>query len=238
MEVPAHIWKALDTAYAEIEAGNLETAQAGLKKVVETTPDVPEVHFLLGNLAMEQEAYQEAVDAYKAAVALDDTYTDAHHALAAAATEAGDNELALKHNLAVWALDSQADINLPGDTMQEALRVIEGEAENLLAGLEAPYCDRLADVPVQIQERPSEAMVRAGEDPRALVIFTPSAATLVTASDVPAPPEHIILYWTNILDAADDDDGLTEELEITLLNEVARFYDLDDDALEALGLFE
>ncbi len=237
MEVPAHIWKALDTAYAEIEAGNLETAEAGLKKVIESTPDVPEVHFLLGNLAMEQEAYQEAIDAYKIAVGLDDTYADAHHALGGAASEAGDSELALKHNLAVWALDSQADIDLPKDTMQEALRVIEGEAENLLAGLEAPYCDRLADVPVQIQERPSEEMVRAGEDPRALVVFT-AATTSEPSGDVPAPPEHIILYWTNILDAADDDDGLTEELEITMLNELARFYDLDEDALEALGLFE
>lgn len=219
-----------------MEAGNLEEAEKRLKAITKTTPEVPEVHFLLGNLFVEKEDFDEAMAAYTRAVELDDTYADAHHALADVARECGEEEMAMEHALKVWALDAAADTELPEEVLQEALQMIEGEAERVLSALPDRFRKLLVDVPILVEDRPSEEMVREGIDPRALGLFDGPGLEARTSTEAPPAPSHIILYWTNILDMADDDEALGEELEITLLHEIAHYFDLDEDEVAELGL--
>lgn len=236
MNVSDDTWKALDEAYAQIEAGNLEQAEAGLTDIAKTAPDVPEVHFLLGNLAVERDELDVAIAAYSKAIALDQNYADAHHALADAARESGEEELALEHALKVWALDASADTELSESMLQQAFQMIEGEAERVLAALPDRFRDALADVPILIEERPTEELVREGVDPRCLGLFDGPGIEERNSTEAPPAPTQIVLYWTNILDVAEDDESLGEELEITLLHEIAHYFDLDEDEVAALGL--
>ena len=52
----------------------------------------------------------------------------------------------------------------------------------------------------------------------------------------PPAPTRIVLFWTNLLDVADDDDSLAEEVETTVLHEIAHYFGLDEEQVAALGL--
>lgn len=229
-------FEALDAAFSAIEADDLEAAELKIAEALEASPELPEAHYVKGRAAEAAERDADAIAAFEAAVKLDPEYADAHYALAEALAAAGDEARAQHHALRVWSLDATADAELSDEDVQEILQIVEGEAERVLSAVPEPFAGKLADVPILVQPRPPRELVEDGFDPRALGMFEGPTQQDRSSPDAPARPTHIVLFWTNLLDIAEDDQHLGEEVEITLLHEIAHFFGLDEHEVAQLGL--
>jgi predicted Zn-dependent protease with MMP-like domain len=115
----------------------------------------------------------------------------------------------------------------------DAFEAIAAEA---LAELPDPARERLANVPVLVDELPSEELVKDGIDPRVLGLF--DGTPMPAESSVGGAPSltTIRLFQRNLEAAAADAEDLREQIRITVLHETAHFFGLDEDDLEAIGL--
>lgn len=96
---------------------------------------------------------------------------------------------------------------------------------------------RLANVPILIEDLPSDHLIEDGWDPRLLGLF--DGTPLPEQSSVGGAPTitTIHLFRKNIERAGDGDpEAIAEEVRITVLHETAHYFGLDDDDLERLGL--
>jgi len=236
VETDNEVLAGLDEAYALIEEDRLDDALLSLEAMIAKHPAAPEVYYLIGEVHLRADRTDEGATALARAVELDPGYSDAHHLLARAYEEMERYDDMVAHDLKVLALDEEADAALDKEFVQDALQMIEGQAEQVLAHLPEPFRARLADVPVILEARPTPDMVRQGFDARALGLFEGPTDAERNSTEPPPAPTRIVLFWTNLLDVADDDDSLAEEVETTVLHEIAHYFGLDEEQVAALGL--
>jgi predicted Zn-dependent protease with MMP-like domain len=93
---------------------------------------------------------------------------------------------------------------------------------------------RLENVPILIDEMPSEDLIAEGIDPRSLGLFQGTA--MPDAGGSAPSVTNILLFKTNLERAAEDLDHLAEEVRITVLHETAHYFGLDEEDLVQLGL--
>jgi predicted Zn-dependent protease with MMP-like domain len=119
--------------------------------------------------------------------------------------------------------------------VEERIRVI---AEKVLDELPVKFRRRLIGVPVLVEERPSEDLVRERFDPRSLGLFEGPTDAERQLGDTAPTPTRIVLYAANLAAFVDPEDEveLAGEVEVTLLHEIGHYFGLDEDELEALGL--
>jgi predicted Zn-dependent protease with MMP-like domain len=137
--------------------------------------------------------------------------------------------------LAVRGLDAASDA-AEGFNLAAVEKPVVATAERVLGELPPRFKQLLAGVPILVEERPSEELVRDGVDPRSLGLFSgPNQEE--RGLTVPAPTS-IILYAANLAAFADPSDAeeLGHEVEITLLHEIGHYFGLDEEELDALGL--
>lgn len=165
-------------------------------------------------------------------------HADAHHARALACGELGDQPGMIAHFLEVLKLDAAEDQAAPVDASEreEALAFITATAEEVLGELPERFLRELDNVPVVLEERPHEDIVRAGFDPRALGLFEGLEHGQQTTEFQLTAPTRIVLFTANLLADFPEPELLAEEIEITLLHEIGHFFGLDEDGVEALGL--
>jgi predicted Zn-dependent protease with MMP-like domain len=170
-------------------------------------------------------------------VAEEPDFAEARHVLAQVLEELGDREGAVRELLAVRKLDEDAD-RAEGFALSEAEGPITTTAELVLRGLPERFKKLLASVPVLVEERPSEELVREGFDPRSLGLFSGPTHADRGGPDVVPAPTRIVLYAANLAAFADprDAEELRHEVEITLLHEIGHYFGLGEADLEALGL--
>jgi predicted Zn-dependent protease with MMP-like domain len=163
-------------------------------------------------------------------------FAEARHELALVYEELGDREGAARELLAVRRLDADEDL-AEGFDLAEIEGRIASCAERVLSELPAKFRDRLSSIPVLIEDRPSEALVREGFDPRSLGLFEGVEHAGELGDTVPAPT-RIVLYAANLAAYVDpeDEQELAREVEITLLHEIGHYFGLGESELEALGL--
>ncbi|MEO8901126.1 MAG: metallopeptidase family protein [Polyangiaceae bacterium] len=165
-------------------------------------------------------------------VAAEPDFSDAHYALADVYGELKEDALRVTHFMRVLELDEKDDAEAGFDAsgFQE---LIVKSAEAALAGLPSPYLERLKDVPVLLEQRPSKTLVKDGFDPRALALFEGPDSS--TEGEAPTPT-RIVLYTANLPAEFEDEEELASEVEITLLHEIGDYYSLSDEELDRLGL--
>jgi predicted Zn-dependent protease with MMP-like domain len=135
--------------------------------------------------------------------------------------------------LRVLELD-QKDDEEAGFDASEYQDLILKSAEQALVGLPSPYRERLHGVPVVLEQRPNQELVKGGIDPRALALFDgPEPAP---GSEELPTPTRIVLYTANLPAEFEDEEELESEVELTLLQEIGDYFGLDDDELDRLGL--
>ncbi|MCA9674105.1 MAG: metallopeptidase family protein [Myxococcales bacterium] len=119
--------------------------------------------------------------------------------------------------------------HLSGDDLE---RIAQAAFDELPDGVR----ERLKDVPILIDDLPSEEMVADGLDPRLLGLF--QGTPMPEESSVGGAPSvtNIHLFQRNLERMTDDPEELAEEIRITVLHETAHFFGLDDAALDELGL--
>jgi len=164
-------------------------------------------------------------------------FAEARHVLALVLEEVGAHAAAMNQLLVVRSLDEASD-RAEGFVLAAAEGPIAATAEAVLRGLPERFKKLLASVPILVEERPSEALVREGFDPRILGMFAGPTHSERTAQAVVPAPTHIVLYAANLAAFADPQDAedLRHEVEVTLLHEIGHYFDLDEADLAALGL--
>ena len=170
-------------------------------------------------------------------VAEEPDFAEARHALALVLEELGDQKAAVRELLAVRKLDEASD-HAEGFDLSAVEGRIVATAEQVLAGLPERFKKLVAEVPILVEERPSEDLVSEGFDPRSLGLFSGPTQVERSGPDVVPAPTRIVLYAANLAAFADTSDAeeLRHEVEVTLLHEIGHYFGLDENDLEALGL--
>ena len=156
---------------------------------------------------------------------------DLHHLLGAACEDSGDRDGMVAEWLETLRLDAAGDDDAPELSAAEFARVVQDALDELSPAM----LERLRNVPLIADERPSEEMVRDGTDPRILGLFhglpLPHESTLG-----PAYPDTIHLFARNIERVSADQRELREQIRVTVLHETAHYFVFGEDELRRLGL--
>lgn len=214
---------------------DLEAALAMLAEVDEAWEDQPELHYLRGDLTWELGGPDAAAPHFARALELDPRHADAHHALALVHEERGDHEAMVRHFLKVLRLDAEDDIGA-GIGTPEDQRFIAAAAEAVIADIPEEFRERLGNVPIVLEPRPSRYLVADGFDPRALGLFEGPDHFHQRSVEAQAAPSRIVLFYANLLANFPDEDDLREQIEVTILHEIGHYFGLDEDDMERLGL--
>ena len=160
-----------------------------------------------------------------------DERADLHHLLGVACEDLGERDGMVAEWLEARRLDLAADAGADGLSDAEFARIVQDALDELPPAL----LERLRNVPLIADDRPSEEMVRDGTDPRILGLFhglsMPHESTLG-----PAYPDTIHLFRSNIERVSADERELREEIRVTVLHETAHYFGFDEDELRRLGL--
>jgi predicted Zn-dependent protease with MMP-like domain len=160
-----------------------------------------------------------------------DDRADLHHLLGMACEDLGERDGMVAEWLEARRLDVEGDAEARELGDAEFARLVQDALDELPPAL----LERLRNVPLIADDRPSEEMVRDGTDPRILGLFhglsMPHESTLG-----PAYPDTIHLFQRNIERVTADERELREEIRVTVLHETAHYFGFDEDGLRRLGL--
>jgi predicted Zn-dependent protease with MMP-like domain/Flp pilus assembly protein TadD len=206
----------LDLAQLLLEAGNASDARARLETLVKASPDEADAWYYLGVAAEATGDEERKRAAWTKTRELDVAEAEQH-----------------AHHHHHHDGDSQGDEHVHEHLTEEALIEV---AEETLEEMPEQFRELLGNVPIVVTDRPAQADVEAGLDPRVLGLFngSPHGESGSTA-DVPGVTE-IVLFRQNLERVAADDDDLRDEIRITLLHEAGHFFGLDEEGLERIGL--
>ena len=221
--------RGFEDSLAEEEAGE---AQAWLERLQQFAgKEHVDVLYAQARLHWFNGGPEAARELLERIVAADPEHADALYDLGCIAEERGDRETTVRNFLRVRSLDAVLDRE-SGIGGEEQLSHIEQVAREVLESLPAMFAERLAHVPVIIEQRPSRALVEDGFDPRAFGLFDGPTDGV---NDVPAPT-RIVLYAANLLAEFPIEPELSEQIEVTVRHEVGHYFNLDEDDMERLGL--
>ena len=156
---------------------------------------------------------------------------DARHLLGVACEEKGDTKGMVKEWLATLRLDQANDDPQPRMTREEFERV----AADALDELPDEILARLGNVPVFVEDRPSEALVLEGLDPRTLGLFHGIAMPDQSVLG-PGPDVGVIHLFQRNLEREVPDEELAEEIRITVLHETAHYFGAGEQDMHRFGL--
>ena len=157
---------------------------------------------------------------------------DARHLLGAACAEKGDRRCMVKEWLAVLRLDAAGESPQPIVSPEQ----FERTAAAALEELPPDVLERLRNVPILVEDRPSQALVLEGLDPRTLGLFHGIAMPNQSVLG-PGPETGLIhLFQRNLEREVDDEDELAEQIRITVLHETAHYFGASEDDMPRFGL--
>lgn len=160
---------------------------------------------------------------------------DVRHEYGAALFELERDEEAVAQWLVVRKLDELNDEEQGIGGEEDETFLIETAAE-VIGQLPAEFGERLGSVPVVVEPRPSEALVREGFDPRAYGMFEGPDQEDVDGSETPPAPTRIVLFLSNLAADFPEDAELQEQIAVTVLHEVGHYFGLEEEDMERLGL--
>jgi predicted Zn-dependent protease with MMP-like domain len=163
-------------------------------------------------------------------------FADARHALALVYEALDERERMIEQFVLVRKLDAREDRRAQFDLPAASATIVD-VAQRVIEELPSEFRDRLRDVPIIVEARPSLDLVRDGFDPRSLGLFE-GADHREPIFDAVGPPPRIVLYAANLTATLDPDDpdALETEVEITVLHEVGHYFGLEEERLHELGL--
>jgi predicted Zn-dependent protease with MMP-like domain len=223
-KVAAHILRGEehDLAAAKEALGELSTS--AIEDPV-TTLDIASAHLAVGDTETAVRWYQRLVDD-------EELGADAWHGIGMAREDADDKP----GMVAAFQEVRRRDAAAPQAPWHLSLDEMEKIAADALAELPEPVRERLGNVPVLIDDLPSDEMIADGTDPRTLGLFQGTPMPEESAVGGAPALTNIHLFQKNLERHAQDADDLAEEIRITVLHETAHFFGLDEDDLAALGL--
>lgn len=185
-----------------------------------------DLHLTVGDVPAAERAYQSAVG-------LDEECADGYHGLGLVYEAMGDSE----RQVSAWLRTRELDLTEPEPPWHLDQEEFASVAEAALAELPEEVRGFLANVPMFVEDTPSEDMVRAGLDPRLLGLFAgvPYPDKSNVAGQVPQL-DAVHLFQSNLERSCMNREHLLEEIRVTVLHETAHFFGLDDHHLHDMGL--
>lgn len=103
--------------------------------------------------------------------------------------------------------------------------------------LPAEFREKLENVAVIVEDRPSAELLEQMEVPPGDTLFGLYEGTPLTERGFQTPlhPDRIWIFQEPIEAECETEKEIIEEIEITIVHEVAHFFGLDDEYLEDLG---
>ncbi len=212
--------------------GRTDEAREAMRELDTSAIDDPQTIDEIADAAMEADDPSTAITWWQKLVDDDEWGADAWYGIGLAREAQGDGAARAQ----AWLETRRRDAAAPAPEWHLSHEEFEKIASEALAELPDEAQAKLANVPILVDDLPSEDMIKDGVDPRVLGLFT--GTPLPEESSVGGAPSltDIHLFQTNLEQSAGDPDELREQIRITVLHETAHFFGLDEDALEALGL--
>ncbi|HEX7700821.1 MAG TPA: metallopeptidase family protein [Kofleriaceae bacterium] len=213
---------------ALIATDALADARASLAELATSVIDEPMLALDLAELALAAEDSSAAGRWIEIALEDKTLEADALHLLGRVHEMRDERE----EMIAVWKKVRALDAAAPAPDVSISEDEVERIASTALDLLPAEVKDKLANVPIMIDELPSDALVDEGTDPRLLGLFqgTPMA------DDLAPVVTTILLFKRNLERVSIDLDQLADEITITVLHETAHYFGLEEADLERIGL--
>lgn len=224
-----------EEVYAELDedpAAGLELARSA----PEALSRAPAVRLALAHAVASVHGEATAAPLLESLVFDHPDLADARHSLALVYEALGKREAMIDQFLEVTRLDASEDAQAGFDLPNASSAIVEMVA-SVIEGLPEEFRERLARVPVVVEARPSDDLIRDGFDPRSVGLFEGSGHG-EHVWEAPGTPPRIVLYAANLTASLDPDDpeALEREVEITVLHEVGHYFGLDEERLSELGL--
>lgn len=163
-------------------------------------------------------------------------FADAHYRVAEIHRSLGNAHAAIQHELETLRLDSAVDL-VASPISPELSDAIAAEAGKALAELSPRLQERLGNVPVFLQPRPSQQLVAEGLDARSLGLFEGPNLADTTLSQADVAPTAITIFTHCLADAfGDDEEELLQQVRVTVLHEVGHYFCLEEEQLAEIGL--
>ena len=207
-----------------------ENARESLSELSTSVIDDPHLALDLAELALAAEDPNMATRWVDVAKKDEAMRADALHLLGRIC-EAKDDHAG---TVAAWKEVRAIDNKAPAPTVTISEDELERIAVGALDELPDDVKKRLENVPILIDEMPSDDLIAEGIDPRSLGLFQGTA--MPDAGGAAPTVTNILLFKTNLERAAEDLDHLAEEVRITVLHETAHYFGLDEEDLLQLGL--
>jgi predicted Zn-dependent protease with MMP-like domain len=119
-------------------------------------------------------------------------------------------------------------------TQEEFDAIATRAIERIPAGLR----EYLENIVISVQKRPSPELLEEmgmGPDDTLLGLYQGVALTDRSAVEPPMFPDTIFLFQEPIEEICDTIEEIEEEIEITVVHEIAHYFGFDEDRLEELG---
>jgi predicted Zn-dependent protease with MMP-like domain len=110
--------------------------------------------------------------------------------------------------------------------------------ESALAALPDEFADFLEQTPVEVRDRPSAAQRAAagvGRNALLLGLYRGRPLTQRSVEDNGAMPDVIYIFQEDVEQACDSEQGLIEQVRITVLHEIGHHFGLSEGDLTDLG---
>jgi predicted Zn-dependent protease with MMP-like domain/Flp pilus assembly protein TadD len=219
---------------AEIQLGDddAEGAAATMGLLPPVALPTAQLELRAGDAFLELHDLDAAEARFEAAAKLEPSSPDPIYGLGLVAEAREQRDAMISHFQKVRTLDlaaPRAPWALTADRLEE---LVEAALEEL-----PPQAQKLLEnVPVVVEEYPSEDVVADGFDPRGLGLF--AGVPFPEQSSVGGPPhlEAVFLFQRNIERIARSTAEVETEIRTTLLHETGHFFGLDEDDLAELGL--
>ena len=213
---------------ALIALDELGDARESLSELASSVIDDPILALDLAELALAAEDSSSAMRYVEIAKGDPELEADALHLLGRI-HELRDERAPM---IAAWKQVRALDAKAPDPQVSISDDEVERIALAALDLLPPEVKAKLANVPILIDDVPSEALVDDGTDPRLLGLFSGAPMTEGLAPVV----TNIQLFKRNLERGANALDELAAEITITVLHETAHYFGLEEDDLVALGL--
>jgi predicted Zn-dependent protease with MMP-like domain/Flp pilus assembly protein TadD len=220
-------------AELELSADDGDAAAETLAELPPVDLPHPEFHLRAAAAYLELDDPDEAEKHYQAALRLHPQSADAQHGLGLVAEARGDDATMI----AAWKKVRTMDLAAPRPEWALSDDRLEQLVESALRELPERARVLLANVPILVEDYPSEELVADGLDPRLLGLFTgtPYPDQGIVAG-VPAQLEHILIFRRNLERDAVTPEEVEAEIRTTLLHETGHFFGMDEEDLREVGL--
>lgn len=214
---------------ALIATDDLEGARTSLSELSTSVIEDGELALDLAELCLAAEDTTTALKWVDAAKKQDATKADAYHLLGRIHEAREERD----EMIAAWQEVRKLDASTPDGPVTMSEDEMERVASETLQELPDDVAKKLEQVPIMIDDSPSEDLVADGLDPRALGVF--NGASMAETGVTPTVT-NIMLFKKNLERMASDLDHLADEIRITVLHETAHYFGLEEDDLEKIGL--